>query len=65
LVTPHTFTTTAVCAEACRLAILNTEDVQRLMTEDDKLGRLLLHNLSAVIADRLRRVQERLAELAR
>lgn len=65
LVPPHTFTTTAVCAQDCRLAILKVEDVQRLMTEDDKLGRLLLHNLSAIIADRLRRVQERLADLAR
>ncbi len=65
LVPPHTFTTTAVCAEDCRLAILKVEDVRRLMTDDDKLGRLLLHNLSAIIAERLRRVQERLAELAR
>jgi CRP-like cAMP-binding protein len=57
LVRPHRLTATAICSEPAKCLAFEREDLQRLFEENNQIGYVIMVQLSAVIASRLRDVR--------
>jgi CRP-like cAMP-binding protein len=57
LVRPHRLTATAICSEPAKCVAFEREDLQRLFEENNHIGYVIMVQLSAVIASRLRDVR--------
>jgi CRP/FNR family cyclic AMP-dependent transcriptional regulator len=57
LVKPHRLTATAICSEPAKCLAFEREDLQRLFDENNHIGYVIMVQLSAVIASRLRDVR--------
>ena len=57
LVRPHRLTATAICSEPAKCLAFEREDLQRLFEENNHIGYVIMVQLSAVIASRLRDVR--------
>lgn len=60
LVEPHIYTSTAICLEPCRVAIVDGTGLLRLLEENPTAGLTVMRRLAALIASRLRKAQQAL-----
>jgi CRP-like cAMP-binding protein len=57
LVRPHRLTATAICSEQAKCLVFEGEDLRQLFQENYHIGYVIMENLAAVIAGRLRDVR--------
>jgi CRP/FNR family cyclic AMP-dependent transcriptional regulator len=57
LVKPHRLTATAICSERAKCLVFEGEDLHRIFQENNHIGYVVIENLAAVIAGRLRDVR--------
>jgi CRP-like cAMP-binding protein len=57
LVRPHRLTATAICSEQAKCLVFERTDLQQLFQENHHIGYVIMENLAAVIAGRLRDVR--------
>lgn len=57
LVAPHFHTATAVCLESTKLLVVDGVELMRLLEEDPRSGFVVMKNVAAIIASRLRKAR--------
>jgi CRP-like cAMP-binding protein len=57
LVRPHRLTASAICSEQARCLVFERADLEQLFHENNHIGYVIMENLGAVIAGRLRDVR--------
>jgi CRP-like cAMP-binding protein len=61
LIEPYTYTSTAVCLEPTRIVVVDGGELMRLLEENPQAGFVVMKNVAAVIASRLRKSRAALA----
>ena len=57
LIEPYVYTSTAVCLEPTKVIVVDGSELMRLLEENPKAGFVVMKNVSAVVASRLRKAR--------